>query len=451
MKFYPPISPEVTVTGVATEATMLAIKSILESQKDYEESFFIDQGNSDTLYIRAVGFDEVTGTPTFSYYLPDGTPYTVIGPSVLANKSDDYEIIRNQYRAIANGTGYSIGDVVAMLQFYEMPGPVPIGTIFYNETTQAFITPVGADLSPFEGTVYVTNAFNLESTQDLVRIAAQAIVLVDGTQADSAVTGDSAGTISAKLRGILVELGTLTETAPATDTASSGINGRLQRIAQRLSSLIALLPASIGQKANTTSLGVSLSTEQEAILSAIRNALEIIDDWDDSDRAKVNLIAGQAAIDGGAGAVSAKTVRTHLSNEALAALGLIGIKGVDGSTIVSNINPFPISDAGGSITVDGALTVNPSGGSLTDGSGTITTGGTRQQIFAANATRKYLLIQNNSSASLWVNFGVNAAASQPSILIFPGQSYENPSHFCPTDRVDIFGAVTGQTFTAKQF
>lgn len=32
--------------------------------------------------------------------------------------------------------------------------------------------------------------------------------------------------------------GALTETAPATDTASSGLNGRLQRIAQRLSTLI---------------------------------------------------------------------------------------------------------------------------------------------------------------------------------------------------------------------
>lgn len=41
-------------------------------------------------------------------------------------------------------------------------------------------------------------------------------------------------------------IGSLTETAPATDTASSGLNGRLQRIAQRLSSLIALLPAALG-------------------------------------------------------------------------------------------------------------------------------------------------------------------------------------------------------------
>lgn len=44
----------------------------------------------------------------------------------------------------------------------------------------------------------------------------------------------------------LTQTGTVTETAPATDTGSSGLNGRLQRVAQRLTSLIALLPTALG-------------------------------------------------------------------------------------------------------------------------------------------------------------------------------------------------------------
>lgn len=36
----------------------------------------------------------------------------------------------------------------------------------------------------------------------------------------------------------------------------------------------------------------------------------------------------------------------------------VGIKGADGSGIASNANPVPISDAGGSVTVDGAVTVS---------------------------------------------------------------------------------------------
>jgi hypothetical protein len=54
--------------------------------------------------------------------------------------------------------------------------------------------------------------------------------------------------------------GALTETAPATDTASSGLNGRLQRIAQRLSSLIALLPTALGANGGLKIEGVASGT-----------------------------------------------------------------------------------------------------------------------------------------------------------------------------------------------
>src|SRR3990167_2479797 len=51
------------------------------------------------------------------------------------------------------------------------------------------------------------------------------------------------------------KIGSLTEAAPATDTASSGLNGRLQRIAQRITSLITALGSpfqSGGSIGNTT-------------------------------------------------------------------------------------------------------------------------------------------------------------------------------------------------------
>lgn len=48
-------------------------------------------------------------------------------------------------------------------------------------------------------------------------------------------------------------IGALTETAPATDTASSGLNGRLQRIAQRLTTLIgSTLAVSVADGSNVT-------------------------------------------------------------------------------------------------------------------------------------------------------------------------------------------------------
>ncbi len=62
-------------------------------------------------------------------------------------------------------------------------------------------------------------------------------------------------------------IGAVGETAPASDTASSGINGRLQRIAQRITSLIALLPSSIGQKTKVGSLSVALASDQVVTVS----------------------------------------------------------------------------------------------------------------------------------------------------------------------------------------
>lgn len=65
--------------------------------------------------------------------------------------------------------------------------------------------------------------------------------------------------------GLETLTGAVNETAPASDTASSGQNGRLQRIAQRLTSLIALLPTALGQGTMSTSMKVVLPSDQSAI------------------------------------------------------------------------------------------------------------------------------------------------------------------------------------------
>ena len=70
---------------------------------------------------------------------------------------------------------------------------------------------------------------------------------------------------AAKQDAEAVLIGAVTETAPASDTASSGLNGRLQRIAQRLTSLIALLPTSLGQKTMANGLAVTLASDQSTL------------------------------------------------------------------------------------------------------------------------------------------------------------------------------------------
>lgn len=79
--------------------------------------------------------------------------------------------------------------------------------------TQLRATPV-----PISGTVAVSTALNLEATQQQVK-----------TDLDTINTTTAAANVL---------IGSVTETAPTTDTASSGLNGRLQRIAQRLTTAL---------------------------------------------------------------------------------------------------------------------------------------------------------------------------------------------------------------------
>lgn len=98
--------------------------------------------------------------------------------------------------------------------------------------------------------------------------------------------------------------------------------------------------------------------------------------------------------------------------------------------------------AGGSVGGSSAL---PNG---TDRSGTITTGGTAQQLAAANTSRVSLTGQNISSGDLWISEnGANAAPNAAgSYKISSGQAFS-----VGTSRaISIYGATTAQAFTATE-
>lgn len=92
-------------------------------------------------------------------------------------------------------------------------------------------------------------------------------VAITGSSSTSTVAIDqtTVGTTDSVTVKASAGIGSLTETAPGTDTASSGLNGRLQRVAQRLTSLIALLPTALGQTTMAASLPVTLASNQSAL------------------------------------------------------------------------------------------------------------------------------------------------------------------------------------------
>jgi len=84
-------------------------------------------------------------------------------------------------------------------------------------------------------------------------------------------------------------------------------------------------------------------------------------------------------------------------------------------------------------------------------SGTIATGGLAQVLAAANSARVGLFIQNNSTGDLWISSIGTAAAAQPSLWLPPGSYYEFPQGGVPATAVSIYGATTGQAFSAREW
>jgi len=109
----------------------------------------------------------------------------------------------------------------------------------------------------------------------------------------------------------------------------------------------------------TDSAGTEINpAKEDGNLAAIKTALEVIDDWDDTDRAKVNLIVGQAGVAAGAGAADALTQRVTLASDDPAVVDLAAIEVLNTAikNAVETIDNF-ISGSRGLVTEDSAADI----------------------------------------------------------------------------------------------
>lgn len=136
------------------------------------------------------------------------------------------------------------------------------------------------------------------------------------------------------------KVGSLTEAAPASDTASSGQNGRLQRIAQRLTSLIALFPAALGRQADASSFSVAISTEDAALLGALTETAPAIDTASSGLNGRLQRIAQNITTLFGR-FVAAATLGDATAKPSTTAIGawLVGYNGATGDLVrVSSVS-----------------------------------------------------------------------------------------------------------------
>ena len=96
--------------------------------------------------------------------------------------------------------------------------------------------------------------------------------------------------------------------------------------------------------------------------------------------------------------------------------------------------------------------INTAGTAASDGSGTLVTGGSAQTLFGGTVPANGFLVQNNSSAALWICDTGTASAGGASIqLAANGGLFATPSGYKPAGAVSLYGATTGQAFAARRW
>lgn len=183
-------------------------------------------------------------------------------------------------------------------------------------------------------------------------------VPISGTVTANAGTNLNTSALALEAGNLATVAGIVTSARAAVNPISGqvgvqGASGAVTALTQRV-----VLATDVGLPTGTNSIGqvtanagTNLNTSLLALeaggnLAAAAASLSVIDDWDETDRAKVNPIVGQAGVQGGAGAVSALTQRVVLATD---------------QTVI------PVSDNASSLTVDngGTFVVQENGAALT--------------------------------------------------------------------------------------
>jgi len=116
------------------------------------------------------------------------------------------------------------------------------------------------------------------------------------------------------------------------------------------------------------------------------------------------------------------------------------LAGEEDYRMVDPINPLPIS---------GTVTANSSNGSLTTRFGSVTTANTAFETSAVtNANRKYLLIQNITTASNVITVGIGfTPTTTQGIQLFSGAGLTFEGSYIPTGAVNLLSSVTASCYT----
>lgn len=198
------------------------------------------------------------------------------------------------------------------------------------------------------------------------------------------------------------------------------------------------LPATLGQKASAASLAVVIASDQST-LPVSASALPL----------PSGAATSALQTTGNTSLASIVTNTTGASTSALQTTGNTSL-----ATIATNTTgaSTAANQTTGNTSLSTIATNTTRQGTLTDGSGsTSATPSTSTQIFAANSSRKYLLIQNlDSSNNIYINFTSAASNGTGSYTLLPYGVLAMESLYVSTQAVNVLATVASINFTAKQ-
>lgn len=230
--------------------------------------------------------------------------------------------------------------------------------------------------------------------------------------------------------GNLASIKSNTDKIPALGQALAAASVPVVLTAAQLSTLTPLSTVAVTQSTSpwvisgtvTANAGTNLNTSLLALesggnLAAIAASASVLDDWDESDRAKVNPIVGQAGVAGGTGLDGATVQRVSLATNVSLPAGTNAIgklsanSGVDiGDVTIDNgagAAAVNIQDGGNSITVDGTVAFSNSTIAVTN-TGTFAT---QSAITAASGSISSGAFSSGSIASGAIASGAIAAGA----------------------------------------
>lgn len=231
----------------------------------------------------------------------------------------------------------------------------------------------------------------VDSTNTKIDTVNTNLVTIQGKQ-DSQTTQLTA--INANTDMLETKIGDVAETAPTTDTATSGLNGRLQRIAQRLTTLIGFYFSDFGSSANS-----------------IRTA------------AQIGNATGAANFNSGATGAQTLRVAANLYDGSANALT---------SRSFDSTRPLDVYISQFRADTATRTTVTP-------------TANTSTQLLASNSARKWVLFINNSGAPFFLSLGTTATVNNGIEVVSNGGRFIMEATFLYTGTINGIVASNSRT------